>query len=186
MKNVIKKLAFISIFLFSTHVSAVNFYGGVGYSYNILSAESDFWNGGDGGDPFFILGAKFNRLALELSYRSLTLNNIHTASGGTFDVDVKDSMMTLGLRYDLNLFSHINFGIVRHSVETEYTTTASSRLNTSSIDGSAISFFVGGGLFGPLFIQDLKWIIDLNYYHRNTSFGIFALETGIFYSFYSF
>lgn len=178
-------LTFISLIISIKSYSAT-MYGGIGYTYGILSAESEFWNGGDGSTAHFTLGSQFDRLALELSFRSLTLENTHTTSSGTYNIEIKDLMFNLGIRYDLNPFSHVNVGLVSHSVTTDYTTTGTSRLNSNPILGSSLSAYLGGGLHGVIFTPNLRWSIDFNYFHRSTTFGIFSIETGIFYSFYTF
>ena len=184
MKNY---LLLILLFTFAPfHSSAADIYGGLGYSYGILSAESDFWNGGDDGTPSMTIGVHFERLAVELTYKPYTLNNIHTTSRGTYDIDISTLLLTVGGRYDLGDYTHVNFGLASYSVEVDYTTTAATALNSSSIEGSSLGIFIGGGVHLYLYTRDLRLTFDVNYYHRSMDFGIFGFETGIFYSFYSF
>ncbi|WP_290733177.1 hypothetical protein [Halobacteriovorax sp. JY17] len=172
--------------LFSINIGAASVYGGLGYSYGVVTAESDFWNGGDGSSPVLTMGVHFTKLAVELSYRSFAFENIHSTASGTYNIEISNQVLNLGLRYDLNQFSHFNFGLVSHSVDVEYTTNSSAALNSSSITGSSLSVYIGGGVHGQLFIPDLRWSVDVNYFHRTMEFGVFSFETGIFYSFYSF
>ncbi|WP_372652327.1 hypothetical protein [Halobacteriovorax sp.] len=172
--------------LFSHSVYAASLYGGAGYTYNVLSSDIDFWNGGDGVDPYFVIGTKINKLSLELTYRSLEIENIHTTASGTYDILITDNLITLGSRLDLSRFTHANFGIVKHSVDISYTTNSTATLNKNSIAGDSFSLFVGGGFHGSLFLPNLSYIVDFNYYHRSSKFGLFSIETGIFYNFYNF
>lgn len=182
-----KYLLYILLLSFtSLSTSAADVYGGIGYSYGILNAESDFWNGGDDGTPSFKIGVHFERLAVELAYIPYTLNNLHTTSRGAYDIDISTRLLTVGGRYDLGDYTHVNFGLASYSVEVDYTTTGSTALNSTAIAGSSLGIYVGGGVHAYLYTRDLRLTFDVNYYHRSMDFGIFGFETGIFYSFYSF
>ncbi|GEM_PF-4063801 len=185
MKYILSSLLIILISL-SHNSRAASIYGGVGYSYNVLSSEIDFWNGGDGLDPFFAIGTKIKNLSLEFSYRSLEIEHIHTTASGTYDILITDDLMTLGARLDFSRLTHANFGVVKHSVDISYTTNSTATLNKNSIAGESFSIFIGGGLHGSLFLPDLRYIVDFNYYHRSSKFGLFSIEAGIFYNILSF
>lgn len=176
---------FILSFL-SLNSYAASIYGGVGYSYNILSSDIDFWNGGDGFDPYIAIGTKINKFSFEMSYRAAEIQNIHTTSSGTYDILMTDRLLTLGARLDLNSFSHANFGLVKHSIEVTYTSNSTANLNVNSISGDSLNAYIGGGFHGRLFLPNLRYIVDFNYYHGNSKFGVFSIETGIFYSFFNF
>jgi hypothetical protein len=182
----VKKLLLIFTLLVSFKISAIGLYGGAAYSYGVTTAESDFWNGASGGAPALLLGAKFEKFALEFQFRKYTLNNIHETSSGNYDININDTLFAVGGRYFANEIFHANFGIARHSIDVDYTTTGSARLSSGAIAGGATSFYVGGGLHGPLFLDGLKWLVDMNYIHHSLEFGLFAFDFGVTYEFLSF
>jgi len=178
------KITFLLLFNFGSY--ATSLYGGGAFSHGITTAESDFWNGATGSGPLILLGSKFEKLSLEFQYRKYTMNNIHSTSQGTYNIDIVDSIFALGIRYDLSNFVHYNMGLSSQSISVNYTSSSSTTLDSGAIAGRKMSFFVGGGMHGPLFLSGLEWLVDVNYFHESISFGVFAFDFGIIYHFYSF
>ncbi|OUR96502.1 hypothetical protein A9Q84_09135 [Halobacteriovorax marinus] len=174
------------LFLLTINSYSTTLYGGGAYSLGITSAESDFWNGATGSGPLIIFGAKFEKLSMEFQYRKYTLNNLHTSALGAYNIDITDSIFALGIRYDLSEFVHYNMGLIKQSISVSYITSSSANLDSSAIAGDTVSFYVGGGFHGPLFLSGLEWLVDINYLHESISFGLFAFDFGIIYHFYSF
>lgn len=183
VKALFKIVTFLLITL-SSH--ATSLYGGGAFSYGVTTAESDFWNGATGAGPLILLGSKFEKLSLEFQYRKYTMNNLHTSSLGTYNIDINDSIFALGIRYDLSDIVHYNMGLSSQRLSVDYTSSSSASLDSKAIAGTRTSFYVGGGLHGPLFLSGLEWLVDVNYFHESISFGVFAFDFGIIYHFYNF
>ena len=173
-------------FILSSRVFSATLYGGAAYTYGVSTAKSDFWNGGSGSAPLIMLGGRFEKLAVEMAYRSYTLKNIHETSKGKYDIDISNTILTLGGRYYANPILHYNFGIAMHDISVEYQTNASASLSSKAIAGRTTSFYAGGGIHGPLFFSGLEWLVDLNYIHHSMEYGVFSFDVGITYQFWSF
>lgn len=182
------KLIFISLFLFilSSKVFATSLYGGAAYTYGVSSAKSDFWNGASGSSPLILFGGRFEKLAVEMQFRKYTLNNIHETSKGKYDIDISNTILSIGGRYYANSIIHYNFGVAMHDISVEYQTTSTASLSTKAIAGRTTSFYAGGGIHGPLFLSGLEWLVDLNYIHHSMDYGVFSFDLGIIYNFWSF
>jgi hypothetical protein len=182
------KVLIISIFLFitSSKVFAGSLYGGLAYTYGVSTAKSDFWNGASGSAPLIILGGRFDKLAVEMQYRKYTLNNIHETTRGQYNIDISNPILSLGGRYYANAILHYNFGLAIHDISVEYQTNASASLSSKAIAGRTTSFYAGGGIHGPLFLNGLEWLVDLNYIHHSMEYGVFSFDIGVIYNFWSF
>ncbi|WP_127714538.1 hypothetical protein [Halobacteriovorax sp. HLS] len=181
-----KFLSLICLTLLTFNINAASLYGGASYTYGVSTANSDYWNGASGSAPLLLFGIRFERLALELQFRPYTLNNLHTSSFGTYDIDIKDNIFGLGMRFNGSQSVHYNLGLVLHDINVEYESSSSTTLSSKSIAGATMSFYVGGGLHGPLFISGLEWLVDMNYIHHSIEYGVFSFDFGVTYSFLSF
>lgn len=176
----------LCLILLSFNISAASLYGGASYSYGVSTANSDYWNGASGSAPLFLFGIRFDKLALELQFRPYKLNNLHTSSFGTYDIDINDNILGLGMRFNGSDSVHYNLGLAMHDISVEYRTSSTAILSSKAIAGTTMSFYVGGGLHGRFFINGLEWLVDMNYIHHSVDYGVFAFDFGLTYSFFSF
>jgi hypothetical protein len=181
----LKTLSLIFLLSFTSFSSqAFDLYGGGTFSFSGVIAEDDFYNGASGWSPGLHFGLKTGGFSTEVFFRKSTLSHEHEAQGGIYEIDVKDTVMGIGLRQELNPIVDFVMGFASQTVSTEYSSSNGTTLSNLK-DSSYFSYYVGGGFSGEIYPQvDAR--MDILFYRGDNDLGLFNIEFGVMYRFLTF
>jgi hypothetical protein len=164
---------------------AIDLYASASLNYGAVVSYSEFYNGASGAGPGLVLGAKFTEISAEAFYRKYSISNDVINNSINYNLEVDDSILGIGMRYNFLPFLNYSLGYAFHEVST----TSSSNSN-NTLDGllneKISGFYLGGGANFPLLLEGLEVYTDFLYFRANQKFSLFTLDFGIRYAFISF
>lgn len=181
MKTFIKVLCLI-FFLTSTLNAQEGFFGSIGFSLDVLMADSDFNNGSSGVSPGISVGYRFSQLSLNASFKKLEMDQVVNINGDDVSIEVDSDQFAGGFKYYYAPYLFFGLGLHFQNVEARYQKIESSQRLLSTIDGPRSGFYFNFGGEIPLF-SSLYFEPDLAFYIDDADYSLFSLE---FYATYYF
>lgn len=130
--------------IFSQKSFAQNLYASLDWSMAAVVSNNDYTNGSTDGTPAFTFGANFDPIAVELTYKKYGLNNSHN----NYELEFQQTIIGLGARFNHGPFLFSRFGLHYLDIES-LTEHPQQRPLNFPFDGTAIGFYLGGGLQIP-------------------------------------
>ncbi len=180
-----KLLVLFTFLLIVKNSSAVNLYGAASLNFGAVVSDSEFYNGAGGTAPGLTFGARFQKISFEIFYRKYSLSNDHTVAPTDFHLDIDNTVVGAGMRFNFSPFLNWTLGYSMQEVSTTATASNSNVGLGSLVNEKLGGFYLAGGFNIPAYLENLEFYSDIIYFRSTARYSQFSLDFGLRYAFFS-